>query len=106
MTATSLRELYRIQREAIADEIRERDENGRPKWTYDEIGQRRGISRERVRQIAVKYGLERRRRIAVMCLDCFMVSPANASACAACGGIRLDPVRDDINSQQAQEAAT
>jgi DNA-directed RNA polymerase sigma subunit (sigma70/sigma32) len=60
VTASSLRELYRIQREAIADEIRERDENGCPKWTYDEIGQRRGISRERVRQIAVRYGLERR----------------------------------------------
>lgn len=60
MTATSLRELYRIQREAIADEIRETHEDGSPRWTYDEIGQRRGISRERVRQIAVKYGLERR----------------------------------------------
>lgn len=60
MTATSLRELYRIQREAIADEIRERAGDGRPMWTYDEIAKRRGISRERVRQIAVKYGLERR----------------------------------------------
>lgn len=62
MTATSLRELYRIQREAIADEIRETNADGRPTWTYDQIAKRRGISRERVRQIAVKYGLERRPR--------------------------------------------
>lgn len=62
MTATSLRELYRIQRESIADEIRAIGDDGRPLWTYDEIAKRRGISRERVRQIAVKYGLERRPR--------------------------------------------
>lgn len=60
MTATSLRELYRIQREAIADEIRAVGDDGRPLWTYAEIAAVRGISRERVRQIAVKYGLERR----------------------------------------------
>lgn len=67
MTATAaLRELYRQQREAIADEIRERDADGRPRWTYDEIGRRRGISRERVRQIAVKYGIERRSRHAAL----------------------------------------
>lgn len=59
-TTTALRDQRRQRRDAIADEIRERDESGRPRWTYDEIGQRRGISRERVRQIAVKYGLERR----------------------------------------------
>lgn len=62
MTATSLRELYRIQRESIADEIRAVDDTGRPLWTYAEIAERRGISRERVRQIAVRYGLERRPR--------------------------------------------
>lgn len=57
---TSLQDLFRTQREAIAAEIRETDDFGRPRWTYQEIGDRRGISRERVRQIAKLYGLRRR----------------------------------------------
>lgn len=61
-TATALRDLYRQQREAIADEIRETNEDGSPRWTLEEIGKRRGISRERVRQIGKLYGLERNKK--------------------------------------------
>ena len=60
ITATTQRELFRKQRDAIAAEIAEKDEAGKPRWTYAEIGGRRSISRERVRQIAKMYGLERR----------------------------------------------
>ena len=56
------RELYRLQREAIAKEIAEVDEHGDPRWTYQEIADRRSISRERVRQIAVLFKLQRRKR--------------------------------------------
>jgi DNA-directed RNA polymerase sigma subunit (sigma70/sigma32) len=60
--ATTQRELYRKQREAIAAEIAEKDANGDPRWTYQEIADRRSISRERVRQIAVLFNLERRKQ--------------------------------------------
>lgn len=62
ITAKSQRELYRHQREAIAAEIAEKDQFGGPRWTYQEIADRRSISRERVRQIAVLFGLERRKQ--------------------------------------------
>lgn len=53
---------YRQRRSEIAAEIAETDDKGKPRWTYDEIGKRRGITRERVRQIAVKHGVDRRRK--------------------------------------------
>lgn len=52
MTAT--RETYRNRREEIAVALRD------PTQTYQAIGAAFGISRERVRQIAKRYGLERR----------------------------------------------
>lgn len=57
--AAELRRLYRQRREQIADEIRI---TGAGSKTYDEIGKAYGISRERVRQIAKLFGLERRPR--------------------------------------------
>lgn len=62
ITASTQRELFRLQRESIAAEIKEKDEHGKPRWTYAEIGDRRSISRERVRQIAKMFGIERRRK--------------------------------------------
>jgi len=62
MTAQTLRDLYRQQRDAIAAEIQATRPDGRPLYTLDEIGKARGISRERVRQIGKLYGLERRKR--------------------------------------------
>lgn len=60
MTASSLRDLYRQQREAIAAEIQATTPDGRPLYTLDEIAKRRGISRERVRQIGATFGIARR----------------------------------------------
>jgi len=57
---TSLRETHRQKREQIAAELRETDEHGLPRWTYQEIGDRHKISRERVRQQAKRFGLCRR----------------------------------------------
>lgn len=51
--------LYRQRREQIADEIRM---SGKDKRTYAAIGKAYGITRERVRQIAKLYGLERRKQ--------------------------------------------
>lgn len=62
MTASTLRELFRQQRDEIAEEIRATRPDGSPRWTLAEIGHRRGISRERVRQIGKLYGIERRPR--------------------------------------------
>lgn len=52
--ATPLREKFRVRREAIADAVRH---SGK---TYQQIATEFGICRERVRQIAKKYGIERR----------------------------------------------
>ena len=59
---TSTRERYRQRRAEIATEIAEMDGAGKPRWTYAEIGERHGITRERVRQIAKLHGVERRRK--------------------------------------------
>jgi DNA-directed RNA polymerase sigma subunit (sigma70/sigma32) len=51
---SALRETYRNRREQIAAALRD------TKQTYEAIGAVFGISRERVHQIAKRYGLERR----------------------------------------------
>lgn len=53
--ARSLRELYRNRRAEIAAAVKDR-----PKDSLDAIGKEYGITRERVRQIAKLYGIERR----------------------------------------------
>ena len=48
----STRAEFRIRRQQIAAEVSELDIDGKPRWTYAQIGKRNGgISRERVRQI-------------------------------------------------------
>lgn len=53
-TASELRQGFRARREEIAAKLRAGD------TTYAQIGALYGISRERVRQIAKLFGLERR----------------------------------------------
>lgn len=57
----STRAEFRIRRQQIAAEVSELDIDGKPRWTYAQIGKRNGgISRERVRQIAKQFGVERK----------------------------------------------
>ena len=54
---TSTRDEYRQRRAKIAAAVQ-----NRPDDTYEVIGNEYGISRERVRQIAKQFGVERRRK--------------------------------------------
>lgn len=55
----SIEDMYAARRDEIAEAIRS---SGK---TYEQIGEDFGISRERVRQIAKRYGLCRRAKVAV-----------------------------------------
>lgn len=56
----SSRDEFRARRHLIAAEVQMLDIDGLPRYTYAQIGKRNGgISRERVRQIAKQFGVER-----------------------------------------------
>lgn len=57
---TPLQLQFQQQRHRIAEAIR-----STPTRTYEQIGAEFGITRERVRQIAKRYGLQRRKDAAV-----------------------------------------
>ena len=60
------RDEFRARRHLIASEVQMLDTDGLPRWTYAQIGKRNGgISRERVRQIAKQFGVERKAAKAV-----------------------------------------
>lgn len=57
----SSRDEFRARRQVIAAEVQLLDIDGGPRYTYKQIGERNGgISRERVRQIAKQFGVERK----------------------------------------------